>query len=408
MPLTDPKIRNAKAKDKSYRLTDSGGMYLEVMPNGSKYWRWKYRFDGKEKRLALGVYPEVTLAAARLKRDTQRKLLKEQGSDPLQARREDKIASKIRAGNTFEAVARLWWDHWKDVRSSRHADYVLRRLEADIFPVLGGKPLAEITAPHLLAVVRTIEKRGALDIAKRALQTCGQIFRYAVAHGICERNPVADIKPQDALKPRAKENYARLSAAEFPELLRKIETYDGALTTRLALRLMALTFVRTSELIGARWNEFDTQAAEWRLPATRMKMKSPHIVPLSNQAKVTLQALFRITGTNELLFPGERDYQKPMSNNTILYALYRMGYHSRMTGHGFRGLASTILHERGYRHDYIELQLAHQERDETSAAYNHALYLKERRIMMQAWADILDVMISDNSKVIAGQFNKVA
>ena len=408
MPLTDPKIRNAKAKDKSYRLTDSGGMYLEVMPNGSKYWRWKYRFDGKEKRLALGVYPEVTLAAARLKRDTQRKLLKEQGSDPLQARREDKIASKIRAGNTFEAVARLWWDHWKDVRSSRHADYVLRRLEADIFPVLGGKPLAEITAPQLLAVVRTIEKRGALDIAKRALQTCGQIFRYAVAHGICERNPVADIKPQDALKPRAKENYARLSAAEFPELLRKIETYDGALTTRLALRLMALTFVRTSELIGARWNEFDTQAAEWRLPATRMKMKSPHIVPLSNQAKVTLQALFRITGTNELLFPGERDYQKPMSNNTILYALYRMGYHSRMTGHGFRGLASTILHERGYRHDYIELQLAHQERDETSAAYNHALYLKERRIMMQAWADILDVMISDNSKVIAGQFNKVA
>ena len=248
MPLTDPKIRNAKAKDKSYRLTDSGGMYLEVMPNGSKYWRWKYRFDGKEKRLALGVYPEVTLAAARLKRDTQRKLLKEQGSDPLQARREDKIASKIRAGNTFEAVARLWWDHWKDVRSSRHADYVLRRLEADIFPVLGGKPLAEITAPQLLAVVRTIEKRGALDIAKRALQTCGQIFRYAVAHGICERNPVADIKPQDALKPRAKENYARLSAAEFPELLRKIETYDGALTTRLALRLMALTFVRTSEL----------------------------------------------------------------------------------------------------------------------------------------------------------------
>lgn len=408
MPLTDPKIRNAKPKAKSYRLTDGGGMYLEVMPNGSKYWRWKYRFDSKEKRLALGVYPAITLAAARLKRDAQRKLLKDKGSDPLQARREDKIASKIRAGNTFESIARLWWNHWKDVRSSRHADYVLRRLEADIFPVLGGKPLAEISAPQLLAVIRAIEKRGALDIAKRALQTCGQIFRYAVAHGICERNPVADIKPQDALKPRSKENYARLSAAEFPDLLRKIETYVGALTTRLALRLMALTFVRTSELIGARWEEFDMKAAEWRIPAERMKMKSPHIVPLSKQAIATLQELFSITGTNELLFPGERDHQKPMSNNTILYALYRMGYHSRMTGHGFRGLASTILHESGYRHDYIELQLAHQERDEISAAYNHALYLKERRGMMQAWADMLDVMVSDKGNIIPGNFNKVA
>ena len=198
MPLTDTKARNAKPKDKPYRVADSGGMYLEITPTGAKYWRWKYRFDGKEKRLALGVYPEVTLAAARLNRDTQRKLLKEKGSDPLQARREEKIAAKVRAGNTFEAVARQWWDHWKGVRSARHADYVLRRLEADIFPVLGGKPLAEITAPQLLAVIRTIEKRGALDIAKRALQTCGQIFRYGVAHGLCERNPVADIKPQDA------------------------------------------------------------------------------------------------------------------------------------------------------------------------------------------------------------------
>ncbi len=400
MPLTDTKARNAKPKDKPYRVADGGGMYLEIMPTGSKYWRWKYRFDGKEKRLALGVYPEVTLAAARLNRDTQRKLLKEKGSDPLQARREEKIAAKVRAGNTFEAVARQWWDHWKGVRSVRHADYVLRRLDADIFPVLGGKPLAEITAPQLLAVIRAIEKRGALDIAKRALQTCGQIFRYGVAHGLCERNPVADIKPQDALKPRSKQNYVRLSAAEFPELLRKIEVYDGALTTRLALRLMALTFVRTSELIGARWKEIDLSAAEWRIPAERMKMKTPHIVPLSRQALETLQALFSITGTNDLLFPGERNHQKPMSNNTILFALYRMGYHSRMTGHGFRGLASTILHEAGFRHDYIELQLAHQERDEISASYNHALYLKERRAMMQAWADMLAAMANDEGKVI--------
>jgi integrase len=405
MPLTDTKARNAKAKNKPYRIADSGGLYLEVTPTGSRYWRWKYRFDGKEKRLALGVYPDVTLAAARIKRDAQRKILKEQGNDPLQARREGKITAKIRSGNTFEAIARQWWDHWKSVRSLRHADYVLRRLEVDVFADLGGRPIAEITAPQLLAVIRIIEKRGALDIAKRALQTCGQIFRYAVAHGICERNPVADIKPQDALKPRKKQNHVRLPATEFPELLRKIESYDGALTTRFALRLMALTFVRTSELIGARWNEFDLTAAEWRIPAERMKMKTPHIVPLATQAVETLERLLSITGNNELLFPGERDHQKPMSNNTILYALYRMGYHSRMTGHGFRGLASTILHESGFRHDYIELQLAHQERDETSAAYNHALYLKERRKMMQAWADMLDVMMADAGNVISMRGN---
>ena len=408
MPLTDTKVRTAKPKDKPYRLADGGGLYLEVMPNGSKYWRWKYRFDGKEKRLALGVYPQVTLAAARSKRNDQQKILREQGSDPSQARREGKIAAKIRAGHTFEGVAREWWNHWKSIRSPRHADYVLRRLEVDIFPTLGGKPIDEITAPRLLAVIRTIEKRGALDIAKRALQTSGQIFRYAVAHGICERNPVADIKPQDALKPRKKENHVRLPSNEFPELLRKIEVYDGALTTRLALRLMALTFVRTSELIGARWQEFDLDAAEWRIPPERMKMKTPHIVPLAARAIETLEQLQSITGNNELLFPGERDHQKPMSNNTILYALYRMGYHSRMAGHGFRGLASTILHESGFRHDHIELQLAHQERDETSAAYNHALYLNERRVMMQSWADMLDVMKADTGKVVSGKFGKVA
>ncbi len=406
-PFTATEVKNFKPEDKPYREADGGGLYIEVMPNGSKYWRWKYRFDGKEKRLALGVYPEVTLAAARLKRDAQRKLLKEQGSDPLQARREEKIAAKVSAGNTFEAVARDWWSHWKDVRSERHADYVMRRLEADIFPTLGGKPVTEISAPQLLAVIRRIEKRGALDIAKRALQTCGQIFRYAVAHGICDRNSVADVKPQDALKPRKKENFARLSAAEFPELLRKIETYDGATITRLALRLMALTFVRTSELIGARWKEFDLTAAEWRIPAERMKMKTAHIVPLSRQALETLQELSAITGHSELLFPGERDHQKSMSNNTILYSLYRMGYHSRMTGHGFRGVASTILHESGFRHEHIELQLAHQERDEISAAYNHALYLKERRKMMQAWADMLDVMVRNGEKVVAVRFQKM-
>jgi integrase len=229
-----------------------------------------------------------------------------------------------------------------------------------------------------------------VDIAKRAYQTAGQVLRYAVAHGLASRNPAADVKPGDALKPTRKDNYARLDAKEVPELLRRIEAYDGSAYTRLALRLMALTFVRTSELIAARWPEFDLEAAQWRIPAERMKMKTPHIVPLSHQALAVLRELQTLRNGSEFLFPGERDHGKPMSNNTILYALYRMGYHSRMTGHGFRGVASTILHEQGHRHDLIELQLAHQERNTVSASYNHATYLRQRAEMMQAWADHLD------------------
>jgi integrase len=230
------------------------------------------------------------------------------------------------------------------------------------------------------------------NIAKRSLQTCGQIMRYAVAHGLLERNPAADIRPADALKPQKKENYARLDAREMPELLRKIEVYQGGPLCRMAMKLMSLTFVRTSELIGARWEEFDLAAAEWRIPALRMKMKTPHIVPLAPQAIEVLQALHTVTGTRALLFPGERDHEKPMSNNTILGALKRMGYLHRMTGHGFRGVASTILHEQGYPHHCIELQLAHQERNSVSASYNHATYLAERRAMMTQWANHLDTM----------------
>jgi integrase len=256
---------------------------------------------------------------------------------------------------------------------------------------LGPRPIASITAPQLLAVAKKIESRGAVDIAKRAWQTCGQIFRYAVAHGILERNPAVDVKPADALKPRAKTHYARVDAKEMPALLRKIEAYQGTPATRLAMKLMALTFVRTGELIAAHWDEFDLEGAkEWRIPAERMKMKTPHIVPLSKQAIEVLQTIHELRGLSGLLFPGERDHEKPMSNGTILGALRRMGYAGRMTGHGFRGVASTILHELGHRHDIIELQLAHQERDEVSAAYNFATYLPQRRKMMQQWADHLD------------------
>lgn len=393
MPLTDPACKNAKcpAGKARERYTDSGGLYLEVQPTGAKHWRWKYRFAGKEKRLALGTYPAVSLAKARQDRDAARAKLKA-GTDPVQAKRDDKLASRLRMDNTFEAVARSWFEHWSGPKSPRHADYVLRRLEADVFPMLGRKPIADITAPQLLAMAKKIESRGALDIAKRSLQTCGQIFRYAVAHGIIERNAAADVRPGDALKPRKKTNYARLDAKELPTLLRKIEAYDGSPYTRFAIQLMALTFVRTSELIEARWDEFDVEAAEWRIPAARMKMGTPHIVPLSRQAIEVLAMLNEHRGLSGLLFPGERDHDKPMSNNTILGALYRMGYRGRMTGHGFRGIASTILHELSFRHDVIELQLAHQERNEVSAAYNHATYLPERRRMMQAWADHLEAL----------------
>jgi integrase len=287
----------------------------------------------------------------------------------------------------------------KAQKASGTSDYVLRRLEADVFPEIGRRPVAAITAPMLVAMAKKIEARGALDIAKRSLQTCGQILRYAVAHGKIERNPAADVKPADALKPRNKEHYARLDARELPELLRKMAVYQGTPYTRLAMELMALTFVRTGELINATWSEFDLEAAEWRIPAERMKMRTPHIVPLSKQAVQVLTLLRELKGLSDLLFPGERDHEKPMSNNTILKALERMGYKGTMTGHGFRGIASTILHEQGYRHDIIEQQLAHQERDEVSAAYNFATYLPERRKMMQAYADHLD-QLRQGAKII--------
>jgi integrase len=392
MPLTEVLCKRAVCPEGKARarLADAGDLYLEVQPAGGKHWRWKYRFAGKEKRLSLGTYPVVTLARARLARDAARRSLAD-GIDPVQARTDAKLANRLRVGTGFETVARAWFEHWKGPRSPRHAEYVIRRLEADVFPVIGRKPISEVTAPQLLAMAKRIESRGAIDIAKRALQTCGQILRYAVAHGLLERNPAADVKPSDALKPRRKENYARLAAKKVPQLLRKIDAYPGTFTTRLAMMLMALTFVRTGELIGARWREFDLEAAEWRIPAERMKMRAPHIVPLSRQAIEVLATLHEQRhGVTDLLFPGERDHEKPMSNNTILKALERMGYKGRMTGHGFRGIASTILHELGHRHDVIELQLAHQERDAVSAAYNHATYLKERRALMQAWADHLD------------------
>ena len=356
MALTDTAIKTAKATDKLQKLSDGGGLQLHIAAIGSKsskLWRLAYRFEDKQKTLALGAYPAVSLSASRALAADARKLLGA-GIDPMAQKAADKKAAGVANANSFEAVARQWWAVWGPAKSPRHAQYVMRRLEADIFPVIGKRPIASIEAPELVRMAELIEKRGALDIAKRSLQTTKQIFGYAVAKGRTKRNPATDFKPADVLTPRRKSNYARVDAIELPALLRKIEAYQGTPATRLAIKLMAHTFVRTGELIGARWSEFDLEAARWDIPAARMKMRTPHTVPLSPQAIEVLQTLHTVTGGRELLFPGERDHDKCMSNNTILKALERMGYKGQMTGHGFRGLASTVLHEHGFDHAHIE------------------------------------------------------
>ncbi len=395
MALTDIAIKSSKPRESAFKLSDGRGLQLHITPQGSRLWRWAYRHEGKQKLMALGVYPDVSLAQARDKADLARKLLATD-VDPMVARKSDKIARRLAVEDTFAAVAKKWWESWRAARSDSHTVYVWRRLEADVFPAIGKRPIAEIEAPELVAMMKAIEKRGALDIAKRALQTCSQIFRYAIAHGLAKRNPAVEIRPSDVLASRKKENYARLDGKELPELLRKIEVYNGSTVTRVAIKLMAMTFVRTSELIGARWEEFDLDDGRWDIPASRMKMKTPHVVPLSTQAVTLLRSLHTLTGHSPLLFPGERDHQKSMSNNTILGALDRMGYAGRMTGHGFRGIASTLLHEQGWPHEHIELQLAHQERNQVSASYNHAMYLQPRAQMMQAWSNYLDGCVAGN------------
>jgi len=386
--LTETKVKALKPKDKPYKASDSAGLYLLVNPNGSKLWRLKYRIAGSEKVLAIGPFPDISIKIAREQRGEARRLIA-QDIDPMAERKQVKHAELAAKENSFETIARRWLADWSPARSERHALYVKRRLEADVFSTIGARPIAQIEAPELVSMVKGIAKRGAHDMAQRALQTTGQIFRYAIAHGHAIRNPATDVKVSDILPSRIKTNYARVDAKELPTLLRSVEAYQGN-TTRLAMKLLALTFVRTGELIAARWEEFDLEAARWDIPGKRMKMRTPHIVPLSEQAIEVLETLKLLSGHNALVFPGERNHDKPMSNNTILKALERMGYKGTMTGHGFRGVASTILHEQGYTHDHIELQLAHAPRNAVSASYNHALYLSQRSKMMQDWADYLD------------------
>jgi integrase len=393
MALTDVKIKTAKPlTDKDYKLSDSDGLYLFVTKAGGKLWRLKYRFEGKEKVLSFGAYPEITLQDARAKRDDARKLLAN-SIDPGKIKKDMAAEKKANEANTFKVWAALWLEHWSTDKSPRHVAYTQRRLEADIYPAIGDLPMSDIEAPQVADIMRAIASRGALDIAKRAHQAIGQVFRYAIANdtiGKVKRNPASDIKLSDVVKPRKVKNQARVDIKELPALLRAIDTSETRAATRIAIKLMAYTFVRPRELIEAKWSEIDLDAKEWRIPAERMKMSTPHIVPLADQAIELLNTLRSHTGSTEYLFHNQNYYTKPMSNNTILKALERMGYKGRMTGHGFRGIASTALHEQGYDHQHIETQLAHSARDDVSAAYNHALYLKQRTKMMQEWANYLD------------------
>ena len=391
MALSDLSIKKAKPEAKQRKLSDGGGLYILIHPNGGKYWQLGYRFVGKQKTLALGVYPDVGLSDARERRDQARKLIAN-GIDPGEVKRVQKREAKINASNTFESVAREWIENRSNDWTTGHKELTLRTLEQDAFPAIGNRPIAEIPPPELLAAVRLIENRGALEIANRVLQRCSAVFRYGIATGKCKSNPATELR--GALKSPKRAHYTTIEKGGFPTLLRDIDGYQGSPLTTYAMQLMALTFTRTGELIEARWSEINLKSGEWLIPAERMKMRRPHLVPLSKQAVAVFKKLAKLTADREYVFPNRNDPSKPASKAVILRALGRMGYTGKMTGHGFRSAASTMLNENkskwGIHRDVIELQLAHVEKNASRAAYNFAEYIDERRSMMQRWADHLD------------------
>lgn len=391
MRLSTAKIQNAAAQKKTVRLFDGRGLYLEIAPTGSRWWRFKYRFAGKEKRISIGVYPDVGLKKARDRRDEMRKLVAD-GIDPSAARKQQKLMALDAAANTFEAVAREWFEKHAANWEASYSVKVLARLEANIFPWLGDRPIRDIKPPELLSVLRRVESRGVLETAHRLMNYCGNIYRYAVATGRAERDISSDLR--GALPPSTPQHHASVTDPEgVAALLRAIDGYRGSNVTRYALQLAPLVFVRPGELRKAEWSEIDLEAGEWRIPPGRMKMKTKHIVPLSSQAVAILRALQPLTGKGHYVFPGARSRERCMSENTVNGALRRLGWSgSEMTGHGFRSMASTLLNEQGWNRDAIERQLAHTERNSIRAAYNYAEHLPERRRMMQAWSDYLHTL----------------
>jgi integrase len=391
VPLSDVKLRALKPAEKPYKISDSAGLHVLVTPGGSKLWRLAYRFQGKQKVLALGAYPDVLLGAARRASDDARELL-ESGVDPAEARKAEKRKARIAAGHTFRAVAEEWFETQKGRWVKSYADRLRARLDEDLLPYLGDRPIASIEPIEVLDVIRRIERRDAIEMARRIMQMASAIFRYGVATSRCVRDPTADLR--GALKPAPPPKHrAALRRNDLPDFLRGLEAYDGDVTTKLALKLVLYTFVRTAEIRFARWSEFeDLDGPEplWRIPAERMKMRRAHLVPLAPQVVEVLRELRRLGGDSPLLFPA-RTRSGVISENTMIYALYRLGYRSRVTVHGFRSTASTILNEAHFNRDWIEMQLAHADGG-VRAIYNAAEWLPGRREMMGWWADQLDAM----------------
>ncbi|SFN45482.1 Integrase [Formivibrio citricus] len=389
-PLTDVQCRTVKPANKDLSLFDGNGLFLLIKANGSKLWRFKYtRPNGKAGMLSFGEYPVTGLADARKKRDAARELLAT-GTDPSDQRKQDKIGNQEKFANTFEIIAREWHKTKRARWSDDHADRILDSLEKDVFAEMGKLPVTEISAPIILRVIKKIEKRGAVETAARVLQRISAVIRYAIQTGRAFNNPAADlVGVVSAVKV---EHRPAMPRSELPEFFRRLEAEPLHIQNKLAMHLLAYTFVRPGELRGARWEEFDLERAEWRIPAERMKMRNEHIVPLSRQSLALLEQLRPLTGRFSLLFPAQTDANKPISENTLGYALGRMGYKGIHCPHGFRALASTILNEENFDPDVIERQLAHAPRDKIRAAYHRAQYLDERRTMMQWWADYLDTL----------------
>jgi len=393
--LNDREIKNAKPREKDYRLSDGGGLYLVVTAGGGKLWRWSYEFNGKEKLLSYGPYPFITLANARTLHAAAR-ALKSNGTDPAvekQARKHaEEEREKASSMPTFAELTKEWLDSWSATKSKRYVLTVTNRLDRDILPTIGPTKIDQLKPSEMAKIATGIQdEREAAELARRALEKMKQILRFAVAKGYIERSPIADIQPRDLLKSQTVENFARIESQNLPELLQKIELYHGNPLTRLAMKLMALTFVRTESLILAEWQEFDFRAKRWNIPKEHMKGKQfPHIVPLARQTIEVLQLLQSLSGMSKYLFPGQGPKNPTLSNGTICKALEGMGYKGEMTGHGFRGVASTILHECNHNDEYIDAQLAHRKKNKVSGAYDHAKYLVPRTYMMQDWADFLE------------------
>lgn len=404
MPLTDAKVRALKPREKTYRLGDAGGLYVEVATNGSRYWRMKYRVAGKEKRLAFGVYPDVSLADAREKRDVAKKILAA-GGDPGETKKSEKLAQKLNAENTFEAVAREWHQTKADRWSLHYRDEIIDTFEKDIFPYIGKRPIADIKPMELLEALRKMEKRGALEKMRKVRQRCGEVFRFAIITGRANYNPAPDLA--SALATPKKVHFPFLTANELPYFLNDLAGYTGSIITKTATQIIMLTGVRTQELRFACWEDIDFETKLWEIPAEVMKMKRPHIVPLSEQVIALFKQLEPISKHHPLVFIGRNDPRKPISKESINQVIELLGYKGRLTGHGFRHTMSTILHEQGFNSAWIETQLAHVDKNAIRGTYNHAQYLDGRREMMQWYADYIGEL-GKGGGVVEGTFRKTA